>query len=94
MYKNHPNDILKTDGNVPFFRAIDIVTNANSVETYDIVVHIRLEDFVMYDCVIHPLSLKNIFDKLYSTSFCFVCNKFQMRLKNGTLTFSRSITIS
>ena len=83
----HPNDLLRTDGNVPFYRAIDIITNANYVKTYDTVVHIRLEDFVTCNCVIHPLSLKNILDRIDSTSFCFVCNKISNELEQGYLDF-------
>ena len=70
--QNHPNDLLKTDGTIPFFRAIDILSN--SLKKYDIVVHIRLEDFLQVGFVIHPLSLKTVLDQLNSTSFCFVCN--------------------
>lgn len=85
--QNHPNDVLKTDGNVPFYRAIDIITNAPSVKTYDTVVHIRLEDFVICDCVIHPLSLKNILDRLDTTSFCFVCNKISNEIEEQYVDF-------
>ena len=85
--ENHPNDVLKTEGNVPFYRAIDIITNAPSVKTYDIVVHIRLEDFVICNSVIHPLSLKNILDQLDCTSFCFICNKISSEIEHQYIDF-------
>ena len=85
--QNHPNDVLKTEGNVPFYRAIDIITNAPSVKTYDIVVHIRLEDFVICNSVIHPLSLKNILHQLDCTSFCFVCKKISSEIEHQYIDF-------
>ena len=38
--ENHPNDVLKTEGNVPFYRAIDIITNAAAVKTYDLFTYV------------------------------------------------------
>ena len=80
LYKNelitwihdHPDDILRTDGSIPFFRANDILSVSSKY--YDIVVHIRLDDFLSLGWVIHPLSLKGVLDRLNSTSFCFVCD--------------------
>ena len=75
----HPTEILRTDGDIPFFRSIDILTS--SLKKYDTVVHIRLEDFLDIDYVIHPLSLKTVLDEINnndsgaSSSFCFVCKK-------------------
>ena len=69
--QNHPNDSLNTDENFPLFRAKDILSNSS--KHYDIVVHIRLDDFLSIGWVIHPLSLKRVLDGLNSTSFCFVC---------------------
>ena len=85
--QTHPNDILKTDGDIPFFKSIDILSNSESVKMYDTVVHIRLEDFIQNNDVIHPLSLKNILDQLSTTSFCFVCNKISHTIEQQYIHF-------
>jgi len=68
---DHPNDLLRPDEHVSLFKASDIFSTSS--KHYDIVVHIRLDDFLSIGWVIHPLSLKRVLDRLNSTSFCFVC---------------------
>ena len=69
--QNHPNDLLKPDEHFSLFKASDILSTSS--KHYDIVVHIRLDDFLSLGWVIHPLSLKRALDRLDSSSFCFVC---------------------
>ena len=37
--QTHPNEVLKTDGDIPFFKSIDILANSDSFKIYDTVVH-------------------------------------------------------
>ena len=85
--QTHPNEELKTDGDIPFFKSIDILSNSDSVRFYDTVVHIRLEDFIQNNDVIHPLSLKNVLDQINTTSFCFVCNKISHIIEQQYIDF-------
>jgi len=56
--KNHPEIILITDHN-EIYKAVDLV-NFNSTKQYNIVVHLRLEDFIEISHVINPNSLKKV----------------------------------
>jgi len=84
--KNHNDDLIYTDGNDQFnydynynvqcYKASELIIEPNNINKYDVVVHIRLEDFIIINEVIHPdcilKILKNI--KNYS-SYCLVLNK-------------------
>ena len=74
--KNHPEIILSTDKNENY-KAIDLV-NFNISKQYNIVVHLRLEDFIEISHVINPISIKKIIDSLVSEypneTICFVLN--------------------
>ena len=52
----------------------DIISN----KKYNIVIHLRLEDFIEISHVINPISIKKIIDSLVSEypneTFCFVLN--------------------
>ena len=56
--KNHPEIILSTDHNENY-KATDLV-NLEIDKKYNIVVHLRLEDFIEISHVINPNSIKNI----------------------------------
>jgi hypothetical protein len=85
---NNPNDNLITDGykpggsglyhyNVAIYKSIDLLiptNNTNIVEKYDIVVHIRLEDFVFVNQLIHPSNIDVILEKYKDKQICFVLN--------------------
>lgn len=74
--KTHPEIILTTDRNEKY-KAIDLV-NFDIFNKYNIVVHLRLEDFVEISHVINPNSIKGIIDNLVSNypaeTICFVVN--------------------
>jgi hypothetical protein len=56
--KNHPEIILVTDHNENY-KAIDLV-NCEIDKKYNIVVHLRLEDFIEISHAINPISIKKI----------------------------------
>lgn len=74
--KNHPEIILSTDRNENY-KAIDLV-NFNISKQYNIVVHLRLEDFVEISHAINPYDIKKIIDNIVSEypneTICFVLN--------------------
>jgi len=97
----HPNELLYTDGNdqynnnynydVQYYKVIDLITNIN-LKTYDIVVHIRLEDFIINNDVIHPdciikilLELKDI-----NKNCCLVLNKPKSNIENAYINYIKS----
>ena len=62
--KNHPEIILTTDHNEKY-KAIDLVNfDIISNKKYNIVIHLRLEDFIEISHVINPISIKKIIDGL------------------------------
>jgi hypothetical protein len=76
--KNHPEIILTTDRNENY-KAIELVNfDILSNKKYNIVIHLRLEDFIEISHVINPISIKKIIDCLVSEypneTFCFVLN--------------------
>jgi hypothetical protein len=76
--KNHPEIILTTD-NHEKYKTIDLVNfDIISNKKYNIVIHLRLEDFIEISHVINPISIKKIIDSLVSEypneTFCFVLN--------------------
>jgi hypothetical protein len=75
--KTRPEIILSTDHNENY-RAIDMV-NFNISKQYNIVVHLRLEDFIEISHVINPNSLKKILYEIRNDyvdeEICLVLNK-------------------
>lgn len=74
--KNHPEIILTTDHNEKY-NATDLV-NFDICNKYNIVVHLRLEDFIENSQVINPNSIKKILDEIVldypNETVCFVLN--------------------
>jgi hypothetical protein len=74
--KSHPEIILTSDHNENY-KAINLV-NFNISRQYNIVLHLRLEDFIEISHVINPNSLKKIIDNFVSEypneTICFVLN--------------------
>ena len=75
--KTRPEIILSTDRNENY-KAIDLV-NYNISKQYNIVVHLRLEDFIVISHVINPNSLKKILYEIRNDyvdeEICLVLNK-------------------
>lgn len=87
--KNHPDIILTTDRHENY-KAIDLV-NLNILNKYNIVLHLRLEDFIEISHVINPISIKKIIDNLVSEypneTICFVLNTPKSEIENKYLNF-------
>lgn len=96
--KNNPDDLLYTDGNdennshyrynVQSYKVSDIINTCDKY--YDIVVHIRLEDFIENNDVIHPECLKNILDKL-NNNICFVVNTPKTEIETLYLNYFKNL---
>ena len=81
----HPDELLWTDGNddnIDYFnykstayKNIQLLINPYASKIYDVVVHLRLEDFIKNSDVIHPESIKKVLDKINEKSVCLVVNK-------------------
>jgi hypothetical protein len=75
--ERHPELIIKTDKN-DSYKAINFI-NYKINKKYNIVIHLRLEDFIEISQVIHPNSIKNIIDKINKEynyqPICIVVNK-------------------
>ena len=94
--KTHPNELLFTDGNnniINYFnyneisyKSIDIIPK-NINKNYDIVIHLRLEDFINNNDVIHPHTIKNILDEINSKSYCFVVNKPKLEIEEKYINY-------
>jgi hypothetical protein len=82
---SHSNDLLITDGykpggtgiyhySVTSYKSIDLLKTPNNMCTYDIVVHLRLEDFVFVNQVLHPQYITAVLDNFSDQTICFVVN--------------------
>jgi hypothetical protein len=88
----HPTECLYTDGNrdnitiynynMMSFKSLNLIVNPHHLKLYDIVVHLRLEDFINNNEVIHPESIKNLLDKINNKKICFVINKTKTELED------------
>jgi FkbM family methyltransferase len=94
--KTHPNELLFTDGNnnnIKYFnyneisyKSIDILPKKIN-KNYDVVIHLRLEDFINNNDVIHPLIIKNILDEINNNTYCFVINKPKLEIEEQYLNY-------
>lgn len=83
--EKNSDDLLITDGYKPGGTGIYHYTVAQYVSKYllhchapfpiyDIVVHLRLEDFVYVNQVLHPKCISDVLDNFANESMCFVVN--------------------
>jgi len=74
-----------TDGKTPtrqdftydteYYKAISLLEHPTGIiRTYDVVVHLRLEDFINIGTVIHPRSIKQLLENIGAPCYCFVIN--------------------
>jgi len=96
--ENNPEDSIITDGNTEnihdfnypqqAYKAINLlkpITNIN--KNYEIVVHLRLEDFITLDLSMNPESLTKILDVYKDKQICFVLNKITTKLEEKYIDF-------
>lgn len=81
----YPSDFLITDGykpgvsgiyhyNVTQYSSIDLLTPKTNIVKHTIVVHLRLEDFVYVNQVLHPQCIAKVLDNFGDKPICFVMN--------------------
>lgn len=93
--KVHPELLLMTDRKQKF-NAIDLI-QYNINRTYSFVVHLRLEDFLITEQVISPISLSNVIDFIIhkhrlekNQPICFVVNKPEKELEFKYIDFFKN----
>jgi hypothetical protein len=74
--RSHPSEELRTesvtDGETIVY-SIQLLEDS-TVRKYDTVIHIRLEDFITYGFVIHPMYFKQLIETAGITKACIVVN--------------------
>jgi hypothetical protein len=95
--KNNPNDLLITDGNkneitgynhfVTTYKVEQLLSTDMPFNKYDIVFHLRLEDFITYGLVMNPNSLIKLLDNHKNDNICFVVNKIKTKLEEKYIEF-------
>lgn len=93
----HPNELLWTDGNNEIncnfhydsvcYNNIDLIVNPYKNKYYDVVLHIRLEDFVENSHIIHPLSIVQVLNQINKTNICIVTNKLKTDFEEKYIAF-------
>jgi hypothetical protein len=90
---NNQNDSVNCDDNPSIqYRIGDLIQEINLEKKYDVVVHIRLEDYVTYDgkLIIHPQSICKVLDEMPDISFCFVCNKINTEFEKKYIDYFKN----
>jgi hypothetical protein len=97
--KDNPNDLLYTDGwsnkldnhgyeyPIDKYKSIDLIINPYVNKYYNVVVHVRLEDFINNNNVIHPESIKNVIDQVNIINICIVVGKPKTELENNYINY-------
>lgn len=90
-------DLVYTDGNENLINNYnypsisytigDLVNIPNNLKLHDIVLHLRLEDFITINQVIHPNSIKKLIELLNIKNFCIVVNKPKTELEQLYLNY-------
>jgi FkbM family methyltransferase len=100
----HPDELLYTDGNDGIltyynyeqvsYKSIYLLVNPYMAKIYDIVVHLRLEDFVNNNTVIHPESINNVLKQIITSDnmnqqICLVVNTPTTEIENKYVDYFR-----
>ena len=105
--RQHPNDCLMTDGktatrndfayDTQYYKAIELLEHpTGDFPIYNVVVHLRLEDFIDNGSVIHPSSVLDVLKAINSDSYCIVVNNPKTELEMKYIEYLKqhySITI-
>lgn len=94
---NHPNDLIYTDGNNQLtsiynynersYRVIDLLINPFPDKYYKTVLHLRLEDFINNNSVIHPECIKKVLDQIGESDICIVVNQPKIDLEHKYINY-------
>ena len=97
---NNPNHELITQSNMydhelyryntQKYKSLDILTNHTQINKYDVVVHLRLEDFIHYNLVMNPICLLNILDNYKQHKICIVVNKIQTEIEQKYINYFKN----
>lgn len=91
--KQHSDDSVNCEDNPNIrYRIGDLLSEINPDKLYDIVVHIRLEDYVTCGekLIIHPESIACILDTFDCGKICFVSNKITTEFENNYINFFKN----
>lgn len=88
--KTHPNLLLLTHFSDKY-KAHDLIHTTTN-KNYDIVVHVRLEDFLEINQVLNPLTICKILDEIVNdnNNICFVLNKPVKEIELNYIEFFRN----
>jgi hypothetical protein len=87
-FLKNQNDTINCQDNPSIkYRIGDLIKEINEEKKYDVVVHIRLEDYVTYDgkLIIHPQSISKILDEIPDVPFVLFVTKLILNLKKNIL---------
>ena len=97
--RNNPQDLIMTDGksqqrpDIAYQAfgcyAIDLLRNPDKLRTYDVVVHLRLGDFIDLGKVIHPQSVVELLQLIHAPSYCVVVDAPKNDLERMYLDYLR-----
>ena len=87
--RSHPSEELRTesitDGEMIFY-SIQLLEDS-TVRKYDTVIHIRLEDFITYGFVIHPIYFRQLIETANIKKACIVVNKITNELEQKYINY-------
>lgn len=96
---NHSNDLIYTDGNNTttsvynynerYYQVIDLIVNPFPDKYYKTVLHLRLEDFINNNSVIHPKCIKKVLDQIGQSDICIVVNRPKTELEHNYINYFR-----
>lgn len=89
----HPNDSVNCEDNPDIRYSFgNLLSELSHEKKYDVVVHIRLEDFVLSGekLIIHPTSICNVLDTIKTDKVCFVCNKITTDFEKKYMNYFKS----
>lgn len=92
-FDNHKEDTVFGENTSVKYRIGDLLDDLDINKQYDIVIHLRLEDFLETDerLIIHPESICEIIKKINSLSICIVCNKPKTEIEEKYIHYIKNI---
>ena len=92
--REHPSDYIYSNdnGDITGYRIGDLLSEINEDKKYDVVVHIRLEDFVTSGekLIIHPESICAVLEEIETSKICFLSNKITTEFENKYMDYFKN----